>query len=160
MDGIDVIPHMIVRDASPRLPARAELHVRWDSSVPLANLEVDVDVKAILTPPCILFYRESLMKYTGWCQNDFNVYAHLEADLDAGTPRISCFTSAALHEKAISWQATIFIISDSRYKVLRAAHRRMSFPPTLGQPMLVGQPAVQIFFSRNSRYKIQREAGE
>ena len=85
------------------------------------------------------------MKYTGWCQNGFNVYAHLEADLDAGTPRISCFTSAALHEKAISWQAIIFIINDSRYEVLRAARRKMSFPPTLRQPMLPGQPAVQIY---------------
>ena len=31
--------------------------------------------KVIITPPCIfILYGESLMKITGWCQNDFNVH--------------------------------------------------------------------------------------
>ena len=33
-----------------------------------------VDVKAMVTPPrIIIWYGESLMEYTGWCQKDFNV---------------------------------------------------------------------------------------
>jgi hypothetical protein len=33
--------------------------------------------EVILTPPCILLYGESLMRYTVWCQNDFNVQGYL-----------------------------------------------------------------------------------
>ena len=34
-----------------------------------------MDVKAILTPLVFPAIRLSPYKYTGWCQNDFNVYA-------------------------------------------------------------------------------------
>jgi hypothetical protein len=41
---------------------------------------VALDVKVILTPPCIIITLVILYtKYTGWCQNDFNVYAQVAA---------------------------------------------------------------------------------
>ena len=51
--------------ADGRLQVLLELEVE-------ARLGGDVN-KVIITPPCIYMYGESLMKYTGWCQNDFNV---------------------------------------------------------------------------------------
>jgi hypothetical protein len=38
-----------------------------------ARVRLGVDVGVILTPPLYILYKESLMKYTGWYQNDFNV---------------------------------------------------------------------------------------
>ena len=40
-----------------------------------AAVTVGVDVKVILAPPCIYLTGESLMKYTGRHENDFNVHA-------------------------------------------------------------------------------------
>jgi hypothetical protein len=42
-----------------------------------------VDVNVILTPPLYSLYGESLMEYTGRCQNDFTVRGQKDKKRDA-----------------------------------------------------------------------------
>ena len=73
-----------------------------------------VDAKVIMTPPLYILYGKSLMKHTGWCQNDFNVQGYSSRPTEAArrwVPKIASESASGCATRGLDLRFQICVES-------------------------------------------------